>query len=275
MQNMVEDVTLSNDRKTLTVSYMSASAEDQTYTLDTGLDIDETRYNVDDDHTLHFYDSDGNELQNLAVEITGGGGGGGGSTAGSIIVGRITAANTQTLFGNDYNIEYTVTAMDASGEECGAGVGTLYVNSVAVATGFAVDTSTIGAYNTISVGDYLSVGTNTIRISVSVNTGGENNSVSSKTWSVNAVNMYMSWNYSDSDIHSSAFQDSYTPFGALNKTIYTFIDVDPIGFNPSIVDELPDLQDPEISLDDIIGVNYFVGAEYSHYVYDSDTQDFV
>ena len=247
-----------------------------TIELDTGTDIDTTRYNIDDDHKLHFYDSQGNELEGLAVEITGAGGGGS-VVSGSVTIGRISASNIQTIFGNDCEIEYTVTAVDASGEDVGAGTGTLYVNNVAVLSGFTVDTSTEGASNSINVGEYLSVGTNTIKISVSVNTGGENNNVATKTWSVNAINMYLSWNYTDSQVNTSAVTDYYTPFGALSKTIYTFIDVEPVGFNPKIVDALPDTTAEDFDVNDVIGVNYFVksGSNYTHYVYSEEDSEFV
>ena len=74
ISNMVKDVTISQDKKTLTVTYMNDATS--TIELDTGTDIDTTRYNIDDDHKLHFYDSQGNELDGLTVEITGAGGGG-------------------------------------------------------------------------------------------------------------------------------------------------------------------------------------------------------
>jgi len=271
---MVKDVTISQNKKTLTVTYMNDTTS--TIELDTGIDIDTTRYNVEDDHKLHFYDSRGNELEGLAVEITGAGGGGG-VVSGSVTIGRVSAASVQTIFGTECAIQYTVTAVDASGEEVGAGTGTLYINNVAVATGFEVLTSVEGALNSIDVGQYLSVGTNSIKIGVSVNTGGETNTTATKTWSVNAINMYLSWDYTDSQINSSAVTDYYTPFGALSKTIYTFIDVEPIGFNPQIVDALPDTEDPEFNVDDVIGVNYFVrdGSTYAHYVYNTETSAFI
>ena len=274
ISNMVKDVTISQDKKTLTVTYMNDATS--TIELDTGTDIDTTRYNIDDDHKLHFYDSQGNELDGLTVEITGAGGGGS-AVSGSVTIGRISASNLQTIFGSECEIEYTVTAVDASGEDVGAGTGTLYVNNVAVLSGFTVNTSTDGAFNSINVGDYLSVGNNTIKISVNVDTGGESNTTTTKTWSVNAINMYLSWDYTDSQVNTSAVTDYYTPFGALSKTIYTFIDVEPVGFNPKIVDALPDTEAEDFDVDDVIGVNYFVrsGSNYTHYIYSEEDSEFV
>ena len=228
-----------------------------TIELDTGIDIDSTAYNTNDDNTLRFYDSNGNELENLAVVIEGGGGGGG-AVSGTVSIGRITPANVQCVYGDDVSIQYTCLAKDSSGDAVGSGTGTLYVNNIAVLNGFTVATSDTGASNTISVGEYLTVGSNTVKISVSVNVGGESNQVATKTWTVNAVNMSLTWNYTDSQINTSAVTDYYTPFGALNKTIYTFIDVDPVGFNPEIVDALPDSTAEDFDEDDVIGVNYFL-----------------
>ena len=275
INNMVKDVTINAAKTELTITYMDDSYS--TITLDTGIDIDSTAYDVDDDHTLHFYDSAGNELENLKVVITGGGGGGTG-TGGTASIGRITDANAQCVYGDECIIEYSVIAKDSGGDAVGDGVGTLYVNNVSVLTGFSVSTNaTTGAYNSIDVSEYLTVGANAIKISVSVDVGGENNYIATKTWTVNAINMYFTWEYSDSQINTSAVTDYFTPYGALNKTIYTFIDVDPLKFNPEIVTSLPDTTDPEFDPEEIADINYFVrsGNSYAHYVWDSTNEEFV
>ena len=69
-----------------------------------------------------------------------------------------------------------------------------------------------------ALGDILIVGVNTVKISVSVDTGGESRKVATKTWTINSVNMYLTWNYADSQINTSAVTDYFTPFGALTKT---------------------------------------------------------
>ena len=278
--NLVKSVTMRTDNSTkktyLDITYTDINTETDDVVaieLDTGMHIDRTLYDVDGDNTLHFYDADGNEYEDLAVYISGGGGGSGGASQGTVSIGRVTAANVQSVYGDSCVIEYTVIATDASGDPVGNGVGTLYINNIPVNTGFEVSTSILGASNSIDVGNYLSVGSNAVKISVSVNTGGESNTVATKTWTVSAVNMYFDWNPTDSEIHRSAYTDYFTPYGALNKTIYTFIDVDPIGFNPEFVDELPNSADAET------GVNYFVydseNDSYSHYIWDENDSDYV
>ena len=274
LDNLVKDVTINASKTQLTITYMDNSSS--TIELDTGIDIDSTLYNVEGDQTLHFYDSHGNELEGLAVQITGGGGGGE-ITGGTVSIGRITSANVQNVHGDSCVIQYTVLATDSGGDAVGDGIGTLYVNNVAVLTGFTVYTSDLGANNSIDVGDYLTVGSNSVKISVSVNTGGETNTVSTKTWTVNAINMYLTWNYTDSQINTSAVTDYYTPYGALNKTIYTFIDVNPLDFNPEIVDTLPDTSDSEFDSDEIKDIDYFVksGSTYTHYRWSDNSSSFV
>ncbi len=270
LDNTVKEVSISNDKTTLTITYVDDSTS--TLTLDTGIDIDSTAYNVDDDQTLHFYDSNGDELEDLAVVIQGGAGGGV-ATSGTVSIGRVTDANVQTIYGDDCEIEYTVLATDASNDGVGDGTGTLYINGVSVLSGFTVYTSTTGALNSIDVGEYLTVGTNTVKISVSVDTGGENNTVATKTWSVNAINMYLDWTYTDSQVNTSAVTDYYTPYGALNKTIYTMIDVEPIGFKPVVVTSLPAKTSDDFDAD----ANYIIYSSgvYSHYVWDAPTQQYV
>ena len=274
LDNLVKDVTINASKTELTITYMDNSSS--TIELDTGIDIDATAYNIEDDQTLHFYDSYGNELENLAVKIEGGGGGGG-STGGTVSIGRITPASVQNVYGDSCVIEYTVLAVDAGGDAVGDGVGTLYINNVAVTTGFTVHTDEVGAYNSIDVGEYLTVGSNSVKISVSVNTGGETNSVATKTWTANAINMYLTWNYNDAQINTSATTDYYTPYGALSKTIYTFIDVNPLDFNPEIVNALPDKDDPEFDPTEVEGIDYFVksGSTYTHYRWDDNESDFI
>ena len=265
MANFVETVTISNDKTTLTITYADGSFT--TITLDTGTDIDAARYNENDDYYLRFYDSNGNELEDLAVYIQGGGGGGA-STGGSASIDRIGDKDLQVVFGDSCVIGYSVIAVDSNNDSVGSGIGTLYINNIPVETGFTVYTSDTGAANSIDVGSYLAVGNNTVKISVSVDTGGETNTVATKTWGVTAINMYLVWNYTDSQVNTSAVTDYFTPYGDLSKVVYTFLDVDPMTFNPKIVTELPASNDDDFDAT----ANYFVyeSGSYVHYVWNSN-----
>lgn len=270
LSNMVKDVTISNN--VLTITYNDDSTT--TLTISTGIKIGAVRYNEREDNYMRFYDNNDTELEDLACYIPSGGGGSS-TTSGTAYITRVTDSSVQTIYGDNCNISYKFTAVDSSNELVGNGVGTLYINNVAVETGFDVYNGLIDGsiVNTIDVSKYLVVGSNTVKISISVNTGGETNTVTTKTWSVNAINMYLDWKYTDSQINTSAVTDYYTPFGALPKTIYTFIDVEPVGFNPIIVDELPPTSDEDF---DATG-NYFVydGTNYTHYVWDNTNNEFI
>ena len=266
LANMVKDVTINASGDVLTITY----ADDSTSTvqIDTGMTIGAVRYNENDDYYIRFYDNNDREIEDLAVYVPGGGGGGG-STSGNAYITRVTPSTVQTIHGDECVITYEFTATDASGDLTGAGTGTLLVNGIAVENGFSVSQGR----NTIRIDDYLSVGDNAVKISVSVDTGGETNSVATKTWSVNSINMYFTWQYLDSQINVSAVTDYYTPYGALSKSIYTFIDVNPIGFKPYIVDALPQTTDDDFDPDG----NYFLNDDgtYTHYVYDSDNSQYI
>lgn len=263
MTNMVKDVTINTDKTQLTVTYADNATSQ--ITLDTGTDIDHAVYNENGDYALRFYDSNDNELEDLTVIIEGGGGGT--TIGGTAVINYVTPANVQVVFGNTCIIEYTVTARNSAGDFLTKnGTGTLYVNDIAVESGFTVSPTTT---NRADVTPYLTVGSNSIRIVVSIDTEGENNTVARKSWEVSAINMYFDWNYLDSQINTSAISDYYTPYGALSKTIYTFIDVDPINFNPVIVSALPNPSSPDFDAEEAANTNYFVGSgnSYQHYIY--------
>ncbi|MCC8015514.1 MAG: hypothetical protein LIO87_10015 [Eubacterium sp.] len=89
-----------------------------------------------------------------------------------------------------------------------------------ITTGGTTTAATATATTDLAKGDKV-----TVEVSISVDTGGESNTVATKSWSVNAVNLYLTWNYSDAQINTSAITDYYTPHPSdISKTIYTYID---------------------------------------------------
>ena len=153
----------------------------------------------------------------IDIEISGGSTS---SSSGTASITRITDASIQTVYGDECLIEYTFAAYDSSGDVVGDGTATWYVNSVAKATSTASQGD-----NSFDIGDYLSVGSNTIRLSISVETGGESNTVVTKTWTVNAVNMYLTWDYDDTTVNEGdTFTLYWTPYGDLEKTTHIIID---------------------------------------------------
>ena len=159
-----------------------------------------------------------------SIEISGGGGGGG-ETSGSASITRVTPSATQCVYGRACPISYTFTALDSSGDMVGDGSATWYVGGVRKATSTARQGD--GVTNTFDIGEYLSVGANTVRLVVTVDTGGDSLRTVSKTWTVNAINMYLTWDYEDITINEGeTFTLRLTPYGDLSKVLHLIFDGD-------------------------------------------------
>ena len=159
-----------------------------------------------------------------SIEISGGGGGGG-ETSGSASITRVTPSATQCVYGRSCPISYTFTALDSSGDMVGDGSATWYVGGVRKATSTARQGD--GVTNTFDIGEYLSVGANTVRLVVTVDTGGDSLRTVSKTWTVNAINMYLTWDYEDITINEGeTFTLRLTPYGDLSKVLHIIFDGD-------------------------------------------------
>lgn len=147
-------------------------------------------------------------------------GGGGSVSAGSASIIRITASSTQCVYGDSCPISFTFNAIDSAGDMVGDGTATWYVGNIKKATSIAYQGD-----NTFDVGKYLNVGSNNVKVSISVDTGGETPTVTTKTWSVNAINMYVVWDYDDTTINESeTIAIRWTPYGELAKTTHIIID---------------------------------------------------
>ena len=209
--NLVADVTEANG--TVTVTYKDGtsrtfSVQDQTVVVE---DINALEGNSG----IQLVYTDGE-----TKDITIAGGGGGGASTGSASITRVTAASLTSVHGASVPITYSLTATDSAGDLVGAGTATWYVNGVKKATSIANQ-----GQNTFDIGDYLSVGANSIRLSVSVDTGGETPTVTTKTWTVNSVNLYLTWDYDDTTLNTAdTVTIRWTPYGDVSKTTHVVID---------------------------------------------------
>ena len=148
-------------------------------------------------------------------------GGSGGTSSGSASITRVTDAAVQVVYGDACDIKYTFDAYDSAGDRVGTGSATWYVNNVKKATSTALQLQT----NTFDIGPYLNVGANSVKISISVDTGADTNFVVTKTWTVNAVNLYLTWDYDDTTLNTSdTVAIRWTPYGDLSKTTHFIID---------------------------------------------------
>lgn len=147
-------------------------------------------------------------------------GGSGTAATGSASITRITASSTQCVFGDECPIQFEFSALDSAGDMVGDGTATWYVGNVKKTTSIVTQGT-----NTFDIGKYLSAGSNNVKVSVSVDTGGEEPTVTTKTWSVNAINMYVVWDYDDTTPNiSDTVAIRWTPYGNLTKTSHIIID---------------------------------------------------
>lgn len=198
---------------------------------DNGIEVhykDGTKKTVDTkDTTIKVEDVNKNET-GIAIVYTDGstkdieisGGGSGGTTSGSASITRITDSSTQCVYGDNCPIEFIFNAIDSAGDMVGDGTATWYVGNIKKATSIAHQ-----GENTFDIGQYLNVGSNNVKVSISVDTGGESPTVTTKSWTVNAINMYATWDYDDITINESdTVAIRWTPYGDLSKTTHILID---------------------------------------------------
>jgi len=151
------------------------------------------------------------------IEISGGGGG---TSSGSASITRVTDSSTQCVYGDSCPITFVFNAIDSAGDMVGDGTATWYVGNIKKATSIVHQ-----GENTFDIGQYLNVGSNNVKVSISVDTGGESPTVTTKSWTVNAINMYAVWDYDDTTINESdTVAIRWTPYGDLSKTTHILID---------------------------------------------------
>lgn len=174
---------------------------------------------VDSENYLHLT-MDGDDVEDFTPFVLPAGGGGGGGGAGYVTITRITDVSVDCVYGNSMPIRFNFSATDSSGDTVGNGTGTWSVGGVVVARNVVVRQGD----NSFDISPYLTSGNNSIRLQVSVDTGGNLPQTATKTWTVNAVDVYFTWNYDDAQINTDSFTDRWTPYGDIEKTTNTLID---------------------------------------------------
>ena len=186
--------------------------------------VDDLILNIPDGGFYRVLDFNDVEISTQRIAISGGGGGGtgGGSTSsqGSLDIVYITPQSSTTLTGVDYYIEYEIIAKDSAGDPIiDSGTATWKINGKEY-----VETVYAGV-NRFKVDEYLdaSLTTNKISLVVSMNTGGYDNNIKSKTWNVKAVNLSLKWDYeysTDSYYSDDTFSLRFIPIGGVDCTVH-------------------------------------------------------
>lgn len=156
----------------------------------------------------------------LTVAGSGTGGGGGGTNVGLMTLTRLGEATINTLQGNDCYIRFSFSATDASGEATGQGTASVYVGGL-LQQAIQINQGE----NSINVGPYLELGTNSIKLVVSGDIGGSSNITQSKTWTVISTNLSIVWDYDETTINTDDdITFRWTVSTVLNHTIHIDID---------------------------------------------------
>jgi hypothetical protein len=160
--------------------------------------------------------------------------GGGTSSTGSAVINRGTLAESGSsaitcIYGDACKIKYVLIALDSGNDATGNGTATWYVNGIQKASSVAVNQNLDGGAtgeNEFDIGSYLSAGSNNVQLRVTVDTGGDSDTVATKTWTVNAVNLYFTWERDDSTVSTTDAAIRWTPYGDLSKTTHIIVDGD-------------------------------------------------
>lgn len=155
-------------------------------------------------------------------------GGGGGSASSNIIkIERITNTPLVVTANDKVIIEYTFVGTDSSGEDIGQGKATWKVGSKVVKT-----ENIYTGENSVDLTEFLSVASDqkiTLIITDDIGTA------SQKTWYVSVVDVKLESTFDDTRTYSagSAVSFTYTPYGAVDKTVHFVLDGKEIGTTTS------------------------------------------
>ena len=152
--------------------------------------------------------------------FSGGGGGGSSSTYTITLTNLLSGRILNVSPGNDALIKFSYTSVDSEGYADGAGVGNIVTNGINAKT-----ISVPQGNNTVNIKDFLTVGTNNIKIKVSNSDG------SSRTlaYTVNVISLKITTTLDDFGIYEDGVGFNYTVTGDGTKTVYLLIDGEQIG----------------------------------------------
>lgn len=148
-------------------------------------------------------------------------GGGGSSASSSLKIEYITKTPIIATMSDSVVIKYNFTGTDSSGDTVMDGTATWKVAGRVVATNTAV-----AGENSFDITDYISLGTQKVTLSITDDAG----SLVTKTWTVQKVDVRLESTFNDSFTYPlGAVEFSYTPYGAIAKTVHFILDGIEIG----------------------------------------------
>lgn len=181
--------------------------------------------------SLWFNDEDGKlylmsegEPIGDGVTVATSGGGGGGSGSSSEYTATITNLMSSRLLtvadGTDVVLQFAYSSIDGDGGNDGAGIGAIVVNNVTKAT-----VTVPQGNNALNVTNYLSAGTNTVKVKVTNSEG----TVKTLSYTISVVSLSISTTFAEMGSYSENVVFSYTPSGVGEKTVHFVMDGTELG----------------------------------------------
>lgn len=154
---------------------------------------------------------------NILFEITGigGGGGGGGGSSSKLTVTNTTGWLTKTIAeGASCSVSFTWSSTE---DDISTGPGTLRVTvNGSVRTTKSIDQGSVS----LDISSYLKAGSNTVKFRVT----DLNGMYRDLNFSVSVVSLSITSSFDVNTVYTSSINFSYTPFGAVAKTVYFILD---------------------------------------------------
>lgn len=170
------------------------------------------------------------EVQRIAISGGGGGSGPGGNfNQGNLSITLDSLQYDQTIVSKPYDIKYIIEATDSAGDPVyNEGIGTWTINNSTKVT-----ETLYPGNNSFSINEYLDPsieGYNIFSLTLSMNTGGEQNTIVNKKWYIKAVDLDLEWErtYSEANIITDEqFTLKWKPYGGVDCTTWVVFDDDP------------------------------------------------
>ena len=162
-----------------------------------------------------------NEKEEVKSQFVITGGGGGSTTTTTLKVERITESPIIVTTTDKVEISFSYSSTDSDGESVD-GTYTWKLGNTVLSTGALVQGT-----NTFDMTDYVNIGTQKFTLTV-VDAAG---SVAVKSWTVQKVDIRLESSFSDKIAYeaNSAVNFTYTPYGAVSKTVHFVLDGTEIG----------------------------------------------
>lgn len=156
------------------------------------------------------------ESKEVKAKVVISGGGGGGNVSTTLNVERITASPLTLSLSDKAIIEYNVSSVDADGETVDCSY-TWSKGGTIIASGACTQ-----GKNTFDATEFISTGTHKLTLKVT----DEGGSVSVKTWTIQIVDVRIETSFNDTVKYTAnaPVNFTYTPYGAIEKTIHFKLD---------------------------------------------------